>query len=246
MHYYKRNIGDYHKKAGRLSLLQHGVYSILMDAIYDREKFPTKQEAIGWCWASTPEEVSAVELILSKFFTNGNGVYKQKRIEEELNAFTSRSVTNKRIAIERETNRANKSTKREPVVHESPPNHKPLTINHKEEGDKPPRATVNKFKKPTAKEVSDYCQEIQSPISPQGFIDFYDSNGWKVGKNSMKSWEAAVRTWTQREKKNGKAQTTGKPSENQIERMAKTLNITPKPGENYDSLYRRCLSQGRE
>ena len=117
-----------------------------MDAIYDREKFPTKQEAIGWCWASTPEEVSAVELILSKFFTNGNGVYKQKRIEEELNAFTSRSVTNKRIAIERETNRANKSTKREPVVHESPPNHKPLTINHKE-GDKPPRATVDKFKK---------------------------------------------------------------------------------------------------
>ena len=131
MHYYKRNIGDYHKKAGRLSLLQHGVYSILMDAIYDREKFPTKQEAIDWCWASTPEEVAAVELVLNKFFTNGNGVYKQKRIEDEINAFQNRSETNKRIAIERETKRKKKSTKRARTDHESPPNHKPLTTNHK-------------------------------------------------------------------------------------------------------------------
>lgn len=130
MHYYKRNIGDYHKKAGRLTLLQHGVYTVLMDAIYDREKFPTKQDALEWTWASTPEEVAAVDLVLSKFFTNGNGIYKQKRIEEELNAFRSRSETNKRIAIERETKRKKKSTKRARIDHESPPNHKPLTTNH--------------------------------------------------------------------------------------------------------------------
>ena len=87
MHYYKRNIGDYHKKAGRLSLLQHGVYTILMDAIYDREKFPTKEEAIDWCWASTPEEVAAVDFVLGKFFVNGDGIYRQKRIEEEIKSF---------------------------------------------------------------------------------------------------------------------------------------------------------------
>ena len=37
MHYYKRNIGDYHKKAGRLSMIEHGAYTLLIDACYDRE-----------------------------------------------------------------------------------------------------------------------------------------------------------------------------------------------------------------
>ena len=64
MHYYKRNIGDYHRKAGRLSILQHGVYTLLIDGCYDRECFPTKEDAVDWCWASTTEEIEAVEFVL--------------------------------------------------------------------------------------------------------------------------------------------------------------------------------------
>jgi len=36
------------------------------------------------------------------------------------------------------------------------------------------------------------------------FLDHYESNGWKVGKNPMKSWQAAVRNWIKRSKDNGK------------------------------------------
>ena len=60
MHYYKRNLGDYAKKAGRLSMIEHGAYTLLLDACYDRERFPTLEEAIEWTWARTPEEVAAV------------------------------------------------------------------------------------------------------------------------------------------------------------------------------------------
>jgi uncharacterized phage protein (TIGR02220 family) len=84
MHYYKRNIGDYSKKAGRLSLLQHGVYTQLIDACYDRERFPTREEAIDWVWASTTEEIEAVEFVLRKFFALQDGVYVQNRIAEEI------------------------------------------------------------------------------------------------------------------------------------------------------------------
>jgi|GEM_PF-1909208 len=129
MHYYKRNIGDYAKKAGRLSMLQHGAYTLLLDTCYDREQFPTKEEAIEWTWASTTAEIEAVEFVLRKFFTLEDGVYIQKRIKEELEEYHSKSQTNKRIAQERETKRREKSTKRVPDVHEPPPNHKPLTIN---------------------------------------------------------------------------------------------------------------------
>lgn len=85
MHYYKRNIGDYSKKAGRLSILQHGVYNLLIDACYDREDFPTTDQAIDWVWASTPEEEDAVRFVLKKFFVEGqDGKWVQKRIAEEI------------------------------------------------------------------------------------------------------------------------------------------------------------------
>lgn len=131
MHYYKRNLGDYAKKAGRLSMLQHGSYTLLIDSCYDREQFPTLEDAIEWTWASTTEEVEAVKFVLSKFFTLEGGLYVQKRIQEEISEYHAKSETNKRIANERETKRKENSTKREQVVNETPPNHKPITINHK-------------------------------------------------------------------------------------------------------------------
>ena len=48
---------------------------------------------------------------------------------------------------------------------------------------------------PTFEEVKAYCDEKGYQIDAQRFIDYYDSNGWKVGKNPMKDWQAAIRTW---------------------------------------------------
>lgn len=63
---------------------------------------------------------------------------------------------------------------------------------------------TKKFSPPSVDEVRAYCQERQNCVDPQRFVDFYTSNGWKVGKNSMKDWKAAVRTWEGKEKKDGK------------------------------------------
>lgn len=129
MHYFKRNIGDYAKKAGRLSMLQHGAYTLLIDSCYDRERFPTLDEAIEWTWASTREEEEAVAFVLRRFFTLENGVYIQNRIKEEIAEYHDKAETNRRIAIERETKRRANATIRTPTVNDSPPNHKPRTIN---------------------------------------------------------------------------------------------------------------------
>lgn len=51
------------------------------------------------------------------------------------------------------------------------------------------------FVAPTLEEVQAYCEERNNNVDAQRFIDYYTSNGWKVGKNSMKDWKAAVRTW---------------------------------------------------
>ena len=57
------------------------------------------------------------------------------------------------------------------------------------------KTTTTKFKKPSLEEVKEYCQERNNNINAEQFIDYYDANGWKVGKNSMKDWKAAIRTW---------------------------------------------------
>lgn len=132
MHYYKRNLGDYAKKAGRLTMLQHGAYTLLIDSCYDREVFPTLEQAIEWTWASTEAEVEAVKFVLNRFFTLDNdGQYVQDRILAELLNYHKNADINKRIADEREAKRKEKRTNRAQDVDEPPPNQEPRTKNHK-------------------------------------------------------------------------------------------------------------------
>lgn len=51
------------------------------------------------------------------------------------------------------------------------------------------------FKPPSVEQVEKYCLERNNGIDAQSFVDFYDSKGWMIGKNKMKDWKAAVRTW---------------------------------------------------
>ena len=70
--------------------------------------------------------------------------------------------------------------------------------------DKPP--TRHRFSPPSVDDVRAYCTENGFRVDPDRFVDFYTSNGWRVGKNPMKDWKAAVRSWERKEKPNGKAE----------------------------------------
>ena len=54
-----------------------------------------------------------------------------------------------------------------------------------------------RFIKPVVDDVRKYMSELNMNDMSQRFVDYYESNGWKVGKNPMKDWRAAVRTWKQ-------------------------------------------------
>ena len=64
-------------------------------------------------------------------------------------------------------------------------------------------ATTTKFLIPSFLEVSEYAKSIGFNLDGQKFCDYYETNGWKVGRNSMKSWQAAVRTWKNRDAEHG-------------------------------------------
>jgi len=72
-------------------------------------------------------------------------------------------------------------------------------VNKEKRGkEKPPRP---RFKKPTTSEVIEFA--IDNKIDLPGFHDYYESNGWMVGKNKMKDWKAAARNWAKRQPQYG-------------------------------------------
>lgn len=67
---------------------------------------------------------------------------------------------------------------------------------------------AKRFYPPTLDEVKQYCEERNNNIDPMAFIDFYSSKGWMIGKNRMKDWKAAVRTWERKRKEQSKAESS--------------------------------------
>ena len=65
-----------------------------------------------------------------------------------------------------------------------------------------------RFYPPTLDEVKQYCEERKNNIDPMAFIDFYSSKGWMIGKNRMKDWKAAVRTWERKRKEKYQAESS--------------------------------------
>lgn len=125
-------------------MLQHGAYVMLIDSCYDRENFPTFDQAMDWCWASTQEEVDAVKFILNKFFTLNGEIYEQNRIKDELQEYHGLCQTNAingkkggrpktkinpsvTESVKNKTHSVNLESDSKPVVSELKP--KPLTTN---------------------------------------------------------------------------------------------------------------------
>ena len=61
-----------------------------------------------------------------------------------------------------------------------------------------------RFTPPTVEEVKAYCLERGNNVDAESFVSFYESKGWLIGKNKMKDWRAAVRTWERSRKKDDK------------------------------------------
>lgn len=59
--------------------------------------------------------------------------------------------------------------------------------------------TSVRFVKPNLEQISEYIQEMNLSIDPNAFFDYYESNGWVVGKNKMKDWKATLRNWNRKE-----------------------------------------------
>ena len=106
----------------------------------------------------------------------------------------------------REVNAANRAGKKaEPATNEENSAIEPQPEEKPVQEIQPEKPKRKNFVKPTVEEIAAYCKEKKYKVNAQQFFSYYESNGWKIGRNAMKSWQAAVQNWNTRDKANKKA-----------------------------------------
>jgi uncharacterized protein YdaU (DUF1376 family) len=142
VNYWKRHIGDYLKDAGHLSLLEHGVYTRLLDTYYTHETGLTEAEFARLIQARTREERETVGRLLGEFFSpcpDGGDRWYQPRCEREIAAYNAKAQKNREVGLLGGRPKVPKGTSGNHdgsddetlTVPEKNPSHKPIAITKK-------------------------------------------------------------------------------------------------------------------
>lgn len=152
----------------------------------------------------TGHQVGTIKQALSVFKDLGlidvldNGAIYMLDIQNFIGKGSSEADRKREYRQRIETDRTNVQTNLRQISDKSTPEiEKELEIDIEKEIDSSASTTTKRkrFEKPTLSQITQYCLERNNCVNAEQFYDYYESNGWKVGKNSMKDWKACVRTW---------------------------------------------------
>lgn len=166
-------------------------YTDQMLAAYFNRPLTTIQMAI-----SIFEKYGMIEIVDNVIFVSNWEKYQNVEGMERI-----REQTRKRVAKHRELKKLECNVTGNVTVTQSNATDIDKDIDIDKRKDIPKGISKRKcFTPPTVDEVRAYCQERGNNIDPQRFVDFYESKDWHIGKDKMKNWKAAVRTWESRDK----------------------------------------------
>ena len=158
----------------------------------------------------TGHQIGTIKQALSIFKDLGlidvleNGAIYMLDIQKFIGRGSSEADRKREYRQRIETDRTNVQTKVREISEKSPPEielelKKEIKIEKEIDSSASTTTKRKRFEKPTLSEIEQYCIERKNNVNAEQFFDYYESNGWKVGKNSMKDWKAAVRTWERSE-----------------------------------------------
>ena len=189
----KLYIGDYLGDTQHLSCLEHGAYILLIMAYWQNGgPLENDPKLLRRLTRTSPKEFQKSSKNVLKMFKSVDGKLVHKRVDLEISKRAQVSTAARDSVSARWNGRntdvlpTNSERNTTPIVHS------PESIDNTNTNTVP---QASRFVKPTIEELAAYCKERGNKVSPQTWLDHYESNGWKVGKNPMKDWKAAVRTW---------------------------------------------------
>ena len=184
----------------------------------------------------TGHQIGTVKQALSIFKDLGlidvleNGAIYMLDIQNFIGKGSSEADRKREYRQRIETDRTNVQTNLRQISEKSPPEieielEKDIEIEKEIHSSAKSTTTKRKrFEKPTLSEIKEYCIERNNNVDAQHFYDYYESNGWKVGKNSMKNWQAAVRTWEKNSYTSTTKQTKKTNTEQTLDAIYKVMN----------------------
>lgn len=202
--------GDYLKDTMQLSAERHGIYLLLMIHCWQNGVIENDIDSISMI-SKVSLENKSLSYVLERYFNLEEGGYTHKRITKERKL----AKENKKTRTEKARNAAkarwdNDAPSNAPSTSQavpqgmpescpssspssSPIKSKTSTQENTKEGEKPP--SRKRFVIPELDELKKHCEEKNYTVDCEAFIHHYESNGWLVGKNKMKSWKASLGTW---------------------------------------------------
>ncbi len=218
MHYYKFHISDYKSHTEHLDLLEDLAYRRMLDWCYLHESPLPKDKKDIARLIRMRTHCDCIANVLREFFDKDkNGDYINKRVFLEINSTNEKSSKARDAANSRwakaslDANALQPQSERNATQDPLPKTQDPLP---KKKG----------FAPPSQKEVEQYCTEKNYLIDAESFICFYESKGWMIGKNKMKSWKAAVTTWSKRNGSSGQRQDTGFDNRSRAQKVSAKLD----------------------
>lgn len=181
----------------------------------------------------TGHQIGTVKQALSIFKDLGlidvleNGAIYMLDIQNFIGKGSSEADRKREYRQRIETDRTNVQTNLRQISEKSPPEieiEKEIKIEKEIDSSASTTTKRKRFEKPTLSEIKEYCIERNNNVDAQHFYDYYESNGWKVGKNSMKNWQAAVRTWEKNSYTNTTKQTKKTNTEQTLDAIYKVMN----------------------
>jgi hypothetical protein len=185
-----------------MSMAQRGKYITLL-CLQHQQGHLSEEDMLDVCGAVDPK-------IWRKFKQDDDGLFYNERMDQE-------STKRKKFVESRQKNlKSNESAKNHMEAHmeshmkshmeRDMENHmenenintlinRDIKSIDKSNSNKDKETDIYTFKAPTVEEVAEYCSERGNNVDAERFVSYYTANGWKVGKNPMRDWRAAVQSW---------------------------------------------------
>ncbi len=187
-----------------MSMAQRGKYITLL-CLQHQQGHLSEEDMLDVCGAVDPK-------IWRKFKQDDDGLFYNERMDQEQikrqNYALSRSENGKKGGRPKKHNESESEASENHMLsickayekHTENENINTL-INRdiksidKSNSNKDKETDIYTFKAPTVEEVAEYCSERGNNVDAERFVSYYTANGWKVGKNPMRDWRAAVQSW---------------------------------------------------
>ena len=200
MNFYPWHIGDYKSHTDHLTPKEDICYRRILDHYYLHESPIINDLPAVARHIKMRDSEEVIKSVLTEFFELRGEYWHSTRADKEIAAYASKSEKARKSAGSRWSNANAMRTQCEGIATVECERNATNTNTNTNTNIVKAKTTRKKFVKPEPQEVADYAKSIGFELDGEHFVAYYQTRGWKVGKDLMVDWKSAVVTWKRNNK----------------------------------------------